>query len=391
MAGSVSGIATSRATPPAPGRCASGATGSTRPSTASPGIHKPVLIYWLMRAGSPWAATTRSAPGWSRPSPGRRPACWPGGWAGRSPAPRRPARGAGPGDGADHGRRVEAGDDRRHPGPADRRRPRRASGACAARLAAARGGSGRRWGWRRSSRGRSARPWSRPRAWSRGGGAGRRPAGGGSAGGRVLLFLAVTAPWFVAVGLRRAASSSGSRSRPRSSSGSSRGWSSTAASRGITRSRPCRCSTRGRPCCPRRSARPGRGGGVARRSGFLLGWIVGPWLVLECFRTKLVHYYLPALPGLRDAGGLAGRRGGRGRRLARTWPLGRLAVGCSAGSGSAGASAGRPGRSCSPRPLRAPCLAMAWSWPSATAWPGSSSGRGGRAGRAGPGRRPGRW
>lgn len=29
---------------------------------------------------------------------------------------------------------------------------------------------------------------------------------------------------------------------------------------------------------------------------FLLGWVVGPWLVLECFQTKLIHYYLPALP-----------------------------------------------------------------------------------------------
>jgi 4-amino-4-deoxy-L-arabinose transferase-like glycosyltransferase len=30
--------------------------------------------------------------------------------------------------------------------------------------------------------------------------------------------------------------------------------------------------------------------------GFLLGWAVGPLLLLECFRTKLIHYYLPAFP-----------------------------------------------------------------------------------------------
>ena len=30
--------------------------------------------------------------------------------------------------------------------------------------------------------------------------------------------------------------------------------------------------------------------------GFLLGWIVGPLILLECFRTKLIHYYLPAFP-----------------------------------------------------------------------------------------------
>jgi 4-amino-4-deoxy-L-arabinose transferase-like glycosyltransferase len=30
--------------------------------------------------------------------------------------------------------------------------------------------------------------------------------------------------------------------------------------------------------------------------GFLLGWAIGPLLLLECFRTKLIHYYLPAIP-----------------------------------------------------------------------------------------------
>jgi 4-amino-4-deoxy-L-arabinose transferase-like glycosyltransferase len=30
--------------------------------------------------------------------------------------------------------------------------------------------------------------------------------------------------------------------------------------------------------------------------GYLLGWTVGPLILLECFRTKLIHYYLPAFP-----------------------------------------------------------------------------------------------
>ncbi|WP_422926555.1 ArnT family glycosyltransferase [Singulisphaera sp. PoT] len=30
--------------------------------------------------------------------------------------------------------------------------------------------------------------------------------------------------------------------------------------------------------------------------GFLFGWIVGPLILLECVKTKLVHYYLPAIP-----------------------------------------------------------------------------------------------
>jgi 4-amino-4-deoxy-L-arabinose transferase-like glycosyltransferase len=31
---------------------------------------------------------------------------------------------------------------------------------------------------------------------------------------------------------------------------------------------------------------------------FLLGWAIAPVLVLECFQTKLIHYYLPAFPAL---------------------------------------------------------------------------------------------
>ncbi len=29
---------------------------------------------------------------------------------------------------------------------------------------------------------------------------------------------------------------------------------------------------------------------------YLLGWTIGPMMLLECFRTKLIHYYLPAFP-----------------------------------------------------------------------------------------------
>ena len=48
--------------------------------------------------------------------------------------------------------------------------------------------------------------------------------------------------------------------------------------------------------------------------GFLLGWIVGPLVLFELVRTKLVHYYLPAYPAWRARDGLAGAGafGGRG-------------------------------------------------------------------------------
>ncbi len=42
------------------------------------------------------------------------------------------------------------------------------------------------------------------------------------------------------------------------------------------------------------------GAWVRRKSdpklGFLIGWAIGPLLLLECFQTKLIHYYLPAIP-----------------------------------------------------------------------------------------------
>jgi 4-amino-4-deoxy-L-arabinose transferase-like glycosyltransferase len=60
--------------------------------------------------------------------------------------------------------------------------------------------------------------------------------------------------------------------------------------------------------------------------GFLMGWIIGPLILLECFRTKLIHYYLPAFPACAlllawlvlavESDGVNIRR----------WPLGRLAI-----------------------------------------------------------------
>ncbi len=79
-----------------------------------------------------WRATTRSARGWSRRSPAPRRCSASGGWAGGCSA-----RGGGLlaaldlRDGADRGRRIEAGDDRRDPGALAARAARRASGCSA--------------------------------------------------------------------------------------------------------------------------------------------------------------------------------------------------------------------------------------------------------------------
>ncbi len=67
--------------------------------------------------------------------------------------------------------------------------------------------------------------------------------------------------------------------------------------------------------------------------GFLLGWVIGPFLLLECVRTKIFHYYLPAYPACALLSAwlidVLAREEGRLRR----WPLGRLATGLLVGVG----------------------------------------------------------
>ena len=116
---------------------------------AEPRYHKPILIYWLMRLG---VALGGDNPFGMRLVSGLAGAgtcllVW--GLGRRMFGPRRPARRARPGDGADHGRRVEAGDDRRDAGLLARRRPVLPLGAEPSAVAAARGrSSGCSWRWR---------------------------------------------------------------------------------------------------------------------------------------------------------------------------------------------------------------------------------------------------
>ncbi len=70
--------------------------------------------------------------------------------------------------------------------------------------------------------------------------------------------------------------------------------------------------------------------------GFLLGWVIGPFVLLECFRTKLIHYYLPAFPAwaLLTAW-LVLRVAAEGVNIRRK-PLGRLAIALLVGIGLVG-------------------------------------------------------
>jgi 4-amino-4-deoxy-L-arabinose transferase-like glycosyltransferase len=79
-------------------------------------------------------------------------------------------------------------------------------------------------------------------------------------------------------------------------------------------------------------------GAWARRKGqpamgFLLGWVVGPLVLLECVRTKIVHYYAPSYPAwaLLTAWlvGLIAKEEVNLRR----WPLGRVGTGLLGGIG----------------------------------------------------------
>jgi 4-amino-4-deoxy-L-arabinose transferase-like glycosyltransferase len=70
--------------------------------------------------------------------------------------------------------------------------------------------------------------------------------------------------------------------------------------------------------------------------GFVLGWAVGPLLLLECFRTKLIHYYLPAFPAWALlAAWLVLSLSADGVNIRRR-PLGRLAMAMLVGIGLVG-------------------------------------------------------
>lgn len=75
----------------------------------------------------------------------------------------------------------------------------------------------------------------------------------------------------------------------------------------------------------RRKARP--------EFGFLLGWAIGPLLFLECMATKLVHYYLPAIPACALLASWLVVAVTNDEVNLRRWPLGRLGMGLLGGTG----------------------------------------------------------
>jgi 4-amino-4-deoxy-L-arabinose transferase-like glycosyltransferase len=70
--------------------------------------------------------------------------------------------------------------------------------------------------------------------------------------------------------------------------------------------------------------------------GFLLGWVIGPLILLECLQTKLIHYYLPAYPASALLVAWFVESVALQEVTLRRWPLGRLGLGVLGGIGIAG-------------------------------------------------------
>jgi len=92
--------------------------------------------------------------------------------------------------------------------------------------------------------------------------------------------------------------------------------------------------------------------------GFLLGWVVGPLIPLELFRTKLIHYYLPALPALALLIGWFVTALSFDVISIRRWPLGRVGTGLIGGIGIALTAGLFAGSTMLHANLALPCLSL---------------------------------
>jgi 4-amino-4-deoxy-L-arabinose transferase-like glycosyltransferase len=92
---------------------------------------------------------------------------------------------------------------------------------------------------------------------------------------------------------------------------------------------------------------------------FLLGWAIGPLLLLECFRTKLIHYYLPAFPAMALLAASLVLSLTELNVNIRRRPLGRLAMALLVGIGLVATMVIAAGATMVPGNLRLPLLLIA--------------------------------
>jgi 4-amino-4-deoxy-L-arabinose transferase-like glycosyltransferase len=148
-----------------------------------------------------------------------------------------------------------------------------------------------------------------------------------------LLFLLLTAPWFVAVGLISHGEffrfALGNQVINRVASGMEEHGAFPGyyilTSLGIFHPWSAFVPAALLAAWTRRGTRPA--------FGFLLGWVVGPLILLECVRTKLVHYYLPAYPACALLAAWLVLEVAKDEVNLRRYPLGRLAFGLLGGVG----------------------------------------------------------
>lgn len=98
---------------------------------------------------------------------------------------------------------------------------------------------------------------------------------------------------------------------------------------------------------------------VAPELAFLLGWALGPLVVLEIVKTKLIHYYLPSIPALALLVGrlIQGLRGEAGNLRRFAWA--RLGLGMLGGLGMLLSACLVVAGVALPMPHRGPCLVLA--------------------------------
>ena len=90
---------------------------------------------------------------------------------------------------------------------------------------------------------------------------------------------------------------------------------------------------------------------------FLLGWVIGPLILLECVQTKLIHYYLPSYAALALLAAWLVVSVVREEVALRRWTLGRLGQGMLGGIGLAAGVGLTASAVMAPASLRAPLIA----------------------------------
>lgn len=97
---------------------------------------------------------------------------------------------------------------------------------------------------------------------------------------------------------------------------------------------------------------------TARGIGFAVGWWLGPLIVLEIIRTKLIHYFLPATAGAALLVAWFLEEVALSESNLRRWSLGRLSLAIATGGGLVVAVAALASASIAPAGLRWPLVVL---------------------------------